>query len=174
MPTTGTARRTKTYIAFDGDEDLMSYRTIQSWSADETVAFSLNDAHELTFARDDSLPESIINQLGPRLEASKHMVLIVSGKTSRNRKGILKYELNYALKHALPIILIFKGFSETDRNTLALWQKKLLPRIPSVVSRWQGDKYCVVCPFTRNAVCSAIQRFSHRSLPSKGYEWCWQ
>ena len=58
-----TPRRTKTYIAFDGDTDLMSYRTIQAWSAAPKHPFALNNAHEINNARDDSLPESIMNQL---------------------------------------------------------------------------------------------------------------
>lgn len=33
----------------------MSYRTIQAWSADQPTSFILNDAHDLNYARDDSL-----------------------------------------------------------------------------------------------------------------------
>jgi len=33
--------RANTYIAFDGDSDLMSYRTIQVWSADREFSFTL-------------------------------------------------------------------------------------------------------------------------------------
>ena len=62
--------RTKTYIAFDGDADLMSYRTIQGWSADKNNPFTLNDAHDVNEARDNSMPESIINQLRERMEVS--------------------------------------------------------------------------------------------------------
>ena len=87
-------RRTKTYIAFDGDADLMSYRTIQSWSVDPRQLFTLNDAHEVNNARDDSLPESIINQLRERLGVSKHLVLIIGSATNSNRKGILQYEIS--------------------------------------------------------------------------------
>lgn len=60
-------KRTRTYIAFDGDADLMSYRTIQGWSADPSYPFTLLDAHDLSNAQDDSLPESIIKQLKIRL-----------------------------------------------------------------------------------------------------------
>ena len=55
-------KRTKAYIAFDGDTDLMSYRTIRL-DADPKYPFVLNDAHEINWARDDSLPQSIINEL---------------------------------------------------------------------------------------------------------------
>src|SRR5688572_8789854 len=103
--------RTKTYIAFDGDQDLMSFRTIQGWSADKSNAFFLNNAHEINYARDDSLPTSIINQLRERLEVSTNFVLIVGTALNRNRKGILQYETKYALRNKLPIILVYKGFT---------------------------------------------------------------
>jgi len=167
-------RRTKTYIAFDGDTDLMSYRTIQSWSADPKYPFALNDAHEINWARDDSLPESIINQLRERLQVSKHLVLIVGSATNKNRKGILQYEMRYALRNALPIILVFKGFSSDDENSKELWQTKLLPKIPAVLKDWAEDKYCLVCPFTREVVVSGIQTYSNNHLPSKGYTWRWK
>ena len=88
--------RTKTYIAFDGDTDLMSYRTIQAWSADPKYPFVLDNAHDVNYARDDSLPESIINQLRERLDASTRLVLIIGSATNRNRRGILQYEIRYA------------------------------------------------------------------------------
>ena len=129
-----TPKRTKTYIAFDGDADLMSYRTIQSWSADPKYPFNLNDAHDINYARDDSLPESIINQLRERLKVSKHLVLIIGSKTNRNRKGILQYEIRYALRNSLPIILVLKGFSSDDDHTKELWNSELRPKIPAVLT----------------------------------------
>lgn len=165
--------RTKTYIAFDGDTDLMSYRTIQSWSADPRQPFVLNDAHEINNARDDSLPESIINQLRERLDVSKHLVLIIGSATNRNRKGILRYEIRYALRNSLPVILVFKGFSTEDGNSEELWKRSLLPKIPGVLKDWTGDKYCLVCPFTREVVVRAIFSYSNNRLPTKDYTWCW-
>ena len=166
-------RRTKTYIAFDGDADLMSYRTIQGWSADPSYPFVLNDAHDVNWARDDSLPESIINQLRGRLDVSKHLVLLVRSQTNRNRKGILQYEIRYTLRNVLPIILAFKGFSSDDDNSESLWREKLFPKIPAVL-RGAESKYCLVCPFTRTKVVSAIRTYSNNNLPSEDYTWCWK
>lgn len=164
--------RTKTYVAFDGDADLMCYRTVQGWSADHAVGFTLNDAHCVNFARDDSLPESIIGQLRARLDLSKQLVLIVGTATARNRKGILRYELNYALRNNLPIILVFKDFSSDTPASDQLWNSRLFPLLPAVI-RNELDKYCLVCPFTRTAVCGAIQNYSHTALPEQGYTWYW-
>jgi hypothetical protein len=166
--------RTKTYIAFDGDADLMCYRTIQQWSAEPKNSFSLNNAHDLNYARDDSLPQSIIAQLHERLDASKHLVLIVGQSTNRNRKGILQYEIRYALRYRLPIILVFKSFSTAHEANNTLWQRILFPKLPSVLREWSEDEYCVICPFTFLAVTNAIKTYSHVNLPAKGYSWFWK
>ena len=167
-------RRTRTYIAFDGDTDLMSYRTFQAWSADPSHPFYLNDAHDLNYARDDSLPQSIINQLRERLEASKHLVLIIGSATNHNRRGILQYEIRYALRHALPIILVFKGYTSMDAYSNELWRRHLQPALPAVLRNWSEDKYCLICPFTREIVTRAIETYSNNSLPAAGYNWYWR
>lgn len=164
--------RTKTYIAFDGDTDLMSYRTVQSWDADNS-SFSLNDAHEVNNARDGSLPESIINQLRERLDLSKNVALIIGSETKDNRKGILEYEINYALRNDLPVFLFFKGIDASTQNTKDLWNNTLLSKIPTVITN-ADTKYCLICPFTKKAFSSAASTYSNNNLPNKGYVWHWE
>jgi hypothetical protein len=165
--------RTKIYIAFDGDSDLMSYRTIQSWSANQALSFNLNDAHDVNYARDDSLPQSIINQLRERLDRSKILILLVGDKTKYNRKGILKYELQYALRNKLPILLAFIGFEPTHAKTTDLWNRYLRNKIPSVLLE-ALEVYALVSPFTRVAVDHAVNTYSHLNLPAQGYTWNWR
>lgn len=164
--------RTKTYLAFDGDADLMSYRTVQSWDVGDS-SFSLNDAHKVNDARGGSLPESIINQLKQRLDLSKNLALIIGSKTKGNRKGILKYELSYAMRNNLPIFLFFKGFDTSNTNNEALWKSKLLTLIPSAIKQ-SKTKYCLVCPFTKKAFSSAVGNYSNNNLPDEGYTWHWK
>lgn len=165
--------RTKTYIAFDGDSDLMSYRTIQSWHANDSISFTLNNAHDVNTARDDSLPESIIRQLKERLDVSKILLVLVGDKTKNNRKGILKYELQYALRNKLPLVLVFIGFEAGHSNTADLWNRYLRPKIPTVLLDAQ-EIYALVSPFTRSAVDYAVKTYSNNSLPAKGFTWNWR
>lgn len=167
------AYRTKTYIAFDGDSDLMSYQTIQGWHANDSISFNLNNAHNVNTARDDSLPQSIISQLKDRLDVSKILILLVGDKTKNNRKGILKYELQYALRNKLPIVLIFIGFDVGQKNTTELWKKYLQPKIPTVLLE-EPEIYALVSPFTKNAVDFAIKNYSNNNLPQKGFTWNWR
>jgi hypothetical protein len=133
----------------------------------------LNDAHEINYARDNSLPESIINQLRPRLDTSKHVVLLIGAETNGNRKGILRYEIRYALRHKLPIILAFKGYSSDQLVSDQLWQSRLYPKIPAVLRAWNDEKYCLVSPFTRDILTRATSLYSHTYLPLAGYNLYW-
>ena len=165
--------RTRVYTAFDGDTDIAYYRTLQMWSANSRIDFNLNDAHDLSYARDDSLPESIINQLRIRLDASKSFILIVGEKTKTNRKGILKWEIGYALRNKLPILLAFVGFDGTETNTAELWQNSLMPKIPTAIVD-EEEKYCLVSPFTKTAIEHFITTYTNNALPGKGNTWLWK
>lgn len=75
--------RTKTYIAGDwtGDQNLIS--NLKFWNENSYWGLSYDDAHELTQARDTSLPCSIKKSLKERLDASKTFVLIVGAHTKK-------------------------------------------------------------------------------------------
>ena len=151
----------------------MSYRTVQSWSANQALSFNLNDAHAVNTARDGSLPQSIINQLRERLDNTKILSLLIGDKTKYNRKGILQYELQYALRNKLPIQIAFIGFEVAHTNTSELWSKYLQPKIPSALTN-ASEIYALVSPFTRASVEYAVRTYSHLQLPDKGYTWNWR
>ncbi|MDO4483964.1 MAG: molecular chaperone Tir [Clostridia bacterium] len=85
------AYRTKTYIAGDwtGDKDLID--TLYYWNNSQRLTLSFFDAHEITQARDTSLPCSIKKSLAVRLDASKTFVLIVGETTNSLTKGSCRY-----------------------------------------------------------------------------------
>lgn len=170
--------RTKTYVAFDGDADLMSYRKMQDWSKNPENPFELNDAHELNYAYDDSLPESIQAQLRERLEKSTNFLLIIGSQTNKNRKGIMQYEIRYALRNALPIFLVYKGYS-SDRWYNAQqkdawnkhWNQVMYPMLPKVLRETEHTYYCLICPFTCDVLARVIKKHTHLKLPNTGFYW---
>ena len=91
--------RTKTYIAGDwtGDQDLISQ--LYKWNDRDDLRLSFTDAHELTQARDTSLPCSIKRSLAERLDASKTFVLIVGRDTDKLTKGSCRYCNSYDSYH---------------------------------------------------------------------------
>ncbi len=88
--------RTRTYIAgdWDGDKDLI--KKLYEWNENENMLLSFSDAHELTQARDSSLPCSIKKSLAERLKASKTFLLVVGKKTTTVTKGACRYCENYS------------------------------------------------------------------------------
>lgn len=92
--------RTKTYIAGDwtGDQNLISQ--LYNWNDRDDLRLSFTDAHELTQARDTSLPCSIKHSLAERLDASKTFVLIVGKDTDKLTKGSCRYCSSYDSYHA--------------------------------------------------------------------------
>jgi hypothetical protein len=97
------AYRNKTYIAFDGDEDMHYYRLMTAWNAHDGFSLNFNNAHDLNTARDSSQVESIKRQLRERFANSKLLIVLIGQKTKFLTKFV-KWEMEVALDLGLPII----------------------------------------------------------------------
>ncbi len=99
------AYRNKTYIAFDGDQDIWSYHFMRGWKQNDNSEFNFYDAHMLKQARDTSSEESIKRSLRERMNNSKVFVLLV-GQNTRYLYRFVRWEIELALKLNLPIIVV--------------------------------------------------------------------
>lgn len=99
------AYRNKTYVCFDGDEDIRYYRLMTAWKANDNSTFNFHNAHDLNTARDSSQEESIKRQLRERFANSKTFIILVGEKTKNLRKFV-KWEMDVALRLGLPIIAV--------------------------------------------------------------------
>lgn len=97
--------RNKTYVAFDGDNDMWAYRFMRGWNTHDHMDFDFHDAHELNSARDTSTEESIKAQLRLRMANAKQMILLVGEKTKFLRKFV-PWEIELARKKDIPIIVV--------------------------------------------------------------------
>ena len=97
------AYRNKTYIAFDGDNDMGYYRLMTAWSANEAFEFYFYNAHDLNSARDSSQEESIKRQLRERFANSK-LFMILIGENTRYLTKFVKWEIETAIGLGLPIV----------------------------------------------------------------------
>ena len=95
--------RNKTYIAFDGDNDMHYYRLMTAWKANDGFSLNFHNAHELNTARDSSQEESIKRQLRERFANSKLLVVLIGANTKYLTKFV-KWEMEVALRLGLPII----------------------------------------------------------------------
>jgi len=99
------AYRNKTYVCFDGDEDMHYYLLMKAWKQHEGIEFNFFNAHDLNSARDTSLTESIRKQLRERLINSKVLVVLIGAKT-KNLYRFVRWEMEQAIDLRLPIIAV--------------------------------------------------------------------
>lgn len=104
--------RNKTYIAFDGDNDMHYYRLMTAWKANDGFSLNFHNAHDLNTARDSSQEESIKRQLRERFANSKVLIVLI-GEYTRHLTKFVKWELEVALKLGLPIIGVNLNGSRT-------------------------------------------------------------
>lgn len=97
------AYRNKTYICFDGDNDMKYYRLMTAWVENKNFSFNFHNAHDLNYARDSSQEASIKRQLRERFANSKIFIVLIGNKT-RYLTKFVRWEMEVALRLDLPII----------------------------------------------------------------------
>jgi len=137
------AYKNKTYVAFDGDEDMHYYRLMTAWSAHEGFDFSIHNAHDLNTARDSSQEESIKRQLRERFANSKLFIVLIGEKT-RYLTKFVKWEIETAIRLNLPLIGInINGSRKKDdlcppalKDTLAVYVPFNEKIITHAMNKW--------------------------------------
>lgn len=108
--------RNKSFVSFDGDNDINYYRLMTAWKQNDNIPFNFYDAHDLNSARDSSLEQSIKNKLAERLRNSKVFVLLV-GERTRYLYKFIRWEIEQAITREMPIIVInLNGKRSMDKN----------------------------------------------------------
>lgn len=97
--------RNKTYVAFDGDNDMWAYRYMRGWKQNDNIDFNFYDAHELNNARDTSSEETIKRKLKERMDNAKVFILLV-GEHTKNLYKFVRWEIETAIGMDLPIIVV--------------------------------------------------------------------
>ncbi len=97
--------KNKTYVIFDGDEDMWAYNIMKAWKKNDNIDFNFYDAHDINNASDDSLTDSIKQQLRDRMKNAKQVIVLVGEKTKNLRKFV-PWEINLARVYDLPIVVV--------------------------------------------------------------------
>lgn len=122
------AYRNKTYICFDADTDIRTYRMMQAWNENENIAFNFHNAHELNNLRPFSNEETIKRKLRERMLNSSVAIVLV-GNNTKNLYKFVRWEIELAINLDLPIIVVnlnYKKHMDSDlcpeilRNHLAI------------------------------------------------------
>lgn len=138
--------RNKTYIAFDGDNDMHYYRLMTAWSENERFSFDFSNAHDLNTARDSSQEESIKRQLRERFANSKLFIVLI-GQNTRYLTKFVRWEIETAIRLRLPIVGInLNGSRRQDdlcppamRDTLAVYVPFRDKIVTHAALNWPSD-----------------------------------
>jgi len=111
--------KNRTYIAFEGDNDIHYYYLMKAWKHNQRDFFSdfnFYDAHDINSSRDSSKEESIKAQLRLRLSESRLFVLLI-GTSTKYLYKFVRWEIEQAIERNIPIIAInLNGKREMDAN----------------------------------------------------------
>lgn len=141
------AYRNKTYVCFDGDNDIHYYRLMQAWHQSDHTSFSFYNAHDLNYSRDSSLGSSIKAQLRVRLESTKIFVVLI-GEQTRYLYKFVRWEMEQAIAMGLPIVAVnLNGLRQQDidrcppiiRDELALHISFRAAVLQEALETWPSD-----------------------------------
>lgn len=97
------AYKNKTYVAFDGDNDIRYYNLMKAWKQNDNSNFNFFDAHDINNALDSSTEETIKKRLRERMANSKVFVLLV-GESTRYLYKFVRWEIEQAIKENFQLL----------------------------------------------------------------------
>ncbi len=96
--------RNKTYVIFDGDEDMWAYGFMKGWKQNEHIDFDFFDAHDLRPLTQSASEETVRRRLRERLSNTKQAVVLVGEKT-KNLYRFVRWEIETCLNLQIPIVV---------------------------------------------------------------------
>ena len=149
------AYRNKTFVSFDGDNDIRYYRLMRAWKEHPNIPFNFFDAHDINTARDTSTEETIKRRLRERMQNARVFVLLVGGRTKFLYRFV-RWEIEHALSLELPIVGVNLNGSKQMDSSLC----------PAILR----DKLAIHVSFTRAILQYALQHWPdrHRELLANG------
>ena len=73
--------RNKTYVIFDGDNDMWAYAYMKGWKKNQNVDFNFQDAHDLNTITNLSSEENTKRKLRERLVNTKQAIVLIGDST---------------------------------------------------------------------------------------------
>jgi hypothetical protein len=96
--------RNKTYVIFDGDNDMWAYGFMKGWKSNENMDFNFYDAHDIRPLTDRASDETIKARLRERFANAKQVIVLV-GDGTKNLRKFVPWEIDIAQRLDLPIIV---------------------------------------------------------------------
>lgn len=117
--------RNKTYVIFDGDNDIWAYGFMLGWKSNENMSFNFYDAHDVRPLTDRASEETVKKALRARFSNAKQVIVLV-GENTKNLYRFVRWEIEIAQKLDLPIIVVnLNNLRQLDSD-----------RCPPILKQW--------------------------------------
>lgn len=146
--------RNKTYVIFDGDEDMWAYAYMKGWKENENIDFNFFDAHDLKPLTDRASEATVKQRLRERLSNTKQAIVLIGEKT-KNLYRFVRWEMQICQQLDIPIIAVNLNGKRSQDDDLC----------PSIIR----DEYVVHVPFKMKIIKYALDNFP-ASYANRGSE----
>jgi hypothetical protein len=97
--------RNKTYVIFDGDNDMWAYAYMKGWSQSEHIDFDFYDAHDIRPLTDRASDETVKTRLRERLGNTKQAIVLI-GENTKTLYKFVRWEIEMCQNLDIPIIAV--------------------------------------------------------------------
>ena len=99
------AYRNKTYVIFDGDNDMWAYGFMKGWKNNDKIDFNFHDAHDLSPISTAQNEAYIKGVLRERLKNTKQAIVLVGDNTKYLYRFVC-WEIETCLSMKIPVIVV--------------------------------------------------------------------
>lgn len=147
--------RNKTYVIFDGDNDMWAYAYMKGWKQSEHIDFDLYDAHDIQPLTDRASEETVKARLRERLGNTKQAIVLI-GENTKNLYKFVRWEIEICQKLNVPIIAVnLNGSRRMDTE-----------RCPPILR----GQYVVHVPFKAKIIQYALDTFTEEYQRRKAHD----
>jgi hypothetical protein len=136
--------RNKTYVIFDGDNDIRYYQLMRGWKQHDHLDFNFHDAHDLRPLTARASEDTVRSRLRSRLSNTKQSLVLI-GESTKNLYKFVRWEIDTCLSLDIPIVAV-------NLNGKRTMDPQLCPAI-------LRDKYVVHVPFKLAIIRYALDNF---------------
>lgn len=98
------AYRNKTYVIFDGDNDMWAYAYMKGWKQNRHIDFNFYDAHDIQRMPRATDEAYVKRNLAERLNNTKQAI-VLCGENTRNLYRFVRWEIQTCLSKKIPIVV---------------------------------------------------------------------
>lgn len=99
--------RNKTYVIFDGDNDMWAYAYMLGWIKNDNMEFNFHDAHDIRPMAGTASEAYVKRVLRERLLNTKQaIVIVIVGEKTKNLFKFVRWEIETCLDLGIPIIVV--------------------------------------------------------------------